>query len=715
MQRHVNKITPSKEESSIAEEQLTEPQNSTLEFADRRPKIKQLKKLQEQINNSSRQHTLLQFQNKAQAYTNAKTQPVLQKENNTGLPTTLKTGIEQLSGFAMDDVKVHYNSSKPAQLHAHAYAQGSTIHMAPGQEKHLAHEAWHVVQQKQGRVRPTLQLKESVNINDDTSLEQEADIMGAKALQIANNNSPSIQLRATATLGHTPTYQLFKYIKKNDRVQKRDDSYRTRSGETEVTRDTFQKYLFDQITKNKIKSYAPTVMGTKRATDATALPPHREDLTSKLIFRGMSVNNIANNAKEDAPIFTVDQPDGTASPVEHIVHDAPNSPYLSFESQGLNVSAGKYAHKPVDANNQPIGVQTLSSGFFKQEKSYTQENMDRHQGKRIGLVAGIFNKAHYLDVSTQEKAQAEVAKTTSSLTDQATAVDLAVADKEILVTPGADGISKGNVPFYAKVEVLTKDEFIANIDKQTPTMALGFHNGVYYKIQIDLARSNAKFHFQFQIDDNHTGGGGAISNIDDVVINKDLFGLTLEQQDMVRTELPEKTRELSALDHSILSLDLSALKESALEEFRADYNYLWNWFNIQTESITAKQIQGVSGLKNFDKTLKSVLKTLDALSLLTNLPKKQKQLNSCKEFLEKCLDAENTATIRTKFNAFKTQLTKLQGIYNTTKLSFETDRLPLITDLPAVVTFEETLTALQPLFETVEHLFTQIETPAISS
>lgn len=102
-------------------------------------------------------------------------------ENNTGLPDNLKSGIENLSGFAMDDVKVHYNSARPAQLNALAYAQGSDIHVAPGQERHLPHEAWHVAQQKQGRVQPTMQLKEGVPVNDDAGLEHEADVMGAKA------------------------------------------------------------------------------------------------------------------------------------------------------------------------------------------------------------------------------------------------------------------------------------------------------------------------------------------------------------------------------------------------------------------------------------------------------------------------------------------------------------------------------------------------------
>lgn len=102
--------------------------------------------------------------------------------NNTGLPDNLKSGIESLSGHSLDDVQVHYNSGKPAQLNALAYAQGTDIHVAPGQEQHVPHEAWHVVQQAQGRVQPTMQMNEGVPVNDDAGLEHEADVMGAKAL-----------------------------------------------------------------------------------------------------------------------------------------------------------------------------------------------------------------------------------------------------------------------------------------------------------------------------------------------------------------------------------------------------------------------------------------------------------------------------------------------------------------------------------------------------
>ncbi len=107
------------------------------------------------------------------------------KANDTGLPDTLKVGVESLSGVSMDGVQVHYNSSKPAQLNALAYAQGRDIHVAPGQEQHLPHEAWHIAQQAQGRVQPTTQMAGGVAINDDASLEHEADAMGARAMALA--------------------------------------------------------------------------------------------------------------------------------------------------------------------------------------------------------------------------------------------------------------------------------------------------------------------------------------------------------------------------------------------------------------------------------------------------------------------------------------------------------------------------------------------------
>ena len=103
----------------------------------------------------------------------------VQKKNLTGMPDNLKAGVEDLSEFSMDDVRVHYDSSKPAAVQAHAYTQGTDIHIAPGQERHLPHEAWHVAQQMAGRVQPTTEIG-GMPVNDNAALEHEADVMGAR-------------------------------------------------------------------------------------------------------------------------------------------------------------------------------------------------------------------------------------------------------------------------------------------------------------------------------------------------------------------------------------------------------------------------------------------------------------------------------------------------------------------------------------------------------
>ena len=162
---------------------------SAFQFADNRPEAIIQRKCQDIANDSPQVAQLQAFQAMADNYSARQQQPVQKKANNTGLPDNLKSGIENLSGYVMDDVKVHYNSSKPAQLQAHAYTQGTDIHVAPGQEQHLPHEAWHVVQQKQGRVKPTLQMKGKVNINDDAGLEKEADVMGEQAM-LMNDSLP---------------------------------------------------------------------------------------------------------------------------------------------------------------------------------------------------------------------------------------------------------------------------------------------------------------------------------------------------------------------------------------------------------------------------------------------------------------------------------------------------------------------------------------------
>lgn len=206
MQTHTVKSTNVSADDHSEKKRVDNAAN--LKFADNRPVVATQRKLQEAADESHQAENIAQLQAIAESGPVQENKPVQKKENKTGLPDNLKSGIENLSGHSLDDVKVHYNSSKPAQLQAHAYAQGTDIHLASGQEKHLPHEAWHVVQQKQGRVKPTRQLRGKVDVNDNAGLEREADIMGAKALQMKSSENEKSGSNSTLTqIGNLNTVQ----------------------------------------------------------------------------------------------------------------------------------------------------------------------------------------------------------------------------------------------------------------------------------------------------------------------------------------------------------------------------------------------------------------------------------------------------------------------------------------------------------------------------
>lgn len=103
-----------------------------------------------------------------------------ERPNLTGIPAQMKLNFERYSGLSFDDVRVHYNSDKPARLGALAYTRGTEIYVGPGQERSLPHELGHVIQQKAGKVRPTRWVG-GLPVNDQPALEREADAWAAFA------------------------------------------------------------------------------------------------------------------------------------------------------------------------------------------------------------------------------------------------------------------------------------------------------------------------------------------------------------------------------------------------------------------------------------------------------------------------------------------------------------------------------------------------------
>lgn len=111
-----------------------------------------------------------------------------QQPNLTGIPTQMKMDFEQRSGLSFDDVRVHYNSDKPRKIGALAYTQIPEVHIGPGQERHLRHELGHVVQQKQGIVRPTTYIN-GMPVNDSIYYENMASAEKFELIPLKNSQT----------------------------------------------------------------------------------------------------------------------------------------------------------------------------------------------------------------------------------------------------------------------------------------------------------------------------------------------------------------------------------------------------------------------------------------------------------------------------------------------------------------------------------------------
>ncbi len=328
------------------------------------------------------------------------------QKNTTGLPDNLKSGIENLSGHSMDDVKVHYNSSRPAQLQAHAYAQGTDIHLAPGQERHLPHEAWHVVQQKQGRVRPTMQFKRGVNINDNAGLEKEADAMGQRALKQTNYHSHrqsydrqnysgnTVQLRKKVetnrlnvigeTHGELPQEEEKKFARQKFNVT--HDPYweefnfygKDTDGNIDGGESILIRFVWD------LKGFTKNV---KENSDKKPQEAFFDFISTKNFFSGFYFKNlklaIGHNANNEA---------GLAGRLLHIMN---SYKALSPKDDNSNKKADLYS-KYLQLETKIIGYWKEHNYFkeplFKQFLDTTGENADKNLKKARSVI--MFHHAH---------------------------------------------------------------------------------------------------------------------------------------------------------------------------------------------------------------------------------------------------------------------------------------------------------------------------------
>lgn len=297
-QKHKNQD----DKNGVSKKTVSKPKNKSdnhFQFTSFRSESVTQRKFQDAANNYPKATQLKAFQSIAnKALTDKQPLHTIQrKENKTGLPDNLKSGIEQLSGYTMDDVKVHYNSDKPAQLNAHAYAQGTDIHIASGQEKHLAHESWHVVQQKQGRVKPTTQLKDKTPINDASELELEADVMGARALQLKTTENFN-RLTTSNSSSHTLIQRMVQVGKVDNDGNEKNTNIKRSVLVAAVNKGIKQQIIPSAYTRNRggtrVLNDAGTLAITKLMEVYSKITIHLKDFMSLVHQASQDLHMLAN-------------------------------------------------------------------------------------------------------------------------------------------------------------------------------------------------------------------------------------------------------------------------------------------------------------------------------------------------------------------------------------------------------------------------------------
>ena len=333
-----NKFSPSQnnEKKEIGSQQES--------FVDNRENTDQITQLQNSVDNSLHSQEITQLQEKA--------------DNTTGMPDDLKQGIENLSGQDMSDVKVTYNSDKPAQLQANAYAQGKDIHIAPGQEKHLPHEAWHVAQQKQGRVEPTTQLKGNVNVNDDAGLEKEADVMGAKAAsfgQRKSENQETLQLKSSnngvvqMTKPELKKQNASKDLKKDP--NKTDDDRINELKAAQEQSDKARTETSEAIKKKRIAKGLDPDTGKPKLNKQKASKDLKKDANPEL-----KKQDASNDLNKDA------KPELKKQNASRDLGKEVNKPTTILEKAGGEVILKLKEHKKVIELIKNLSVETIKSG-----------------------------------------------------------------------------------------------------------------------------------------------------------------------------------------------------------------------------------------------------------------------------------------------------------------------------------------------------------------
>lgn len=280
--------------------------------------------------------------------------PSTSGKQNKSLPSKLQSNMESSFGHDFSNVGIHTNSQKAVQMNARAFTQNEQVHFAPGEfnpnsaggQNLIGHEFTHIAQQRAGVVKPTKMLKKGVMVNDDKSLESEADSFGKKAVRgeaISKYRSTGLGMRSSMRTSQMMSNVIQRDIKGTGKLgfgeweldfTKHDATVAGGSAtETGTIKFTPSKYspVSNDIRLIQIVRDIDTTGGTEKNYNWTGGEANR----NKMMTTGDRANNIADG-------FFVDHKASSVSPRTN-ASDATITP--DYRNFWPNSSSSQNGHK----------------------------------------------------------------------------------------------------------------------------------------------------------------------------------------------------------------------------------------------------------------------------------------------------------------------------------------------------------------------------------
>ncbi|WP_298516417.1 DUF4157 domain-containing protein [uncultured Kordia sp.] len=167
--------------------------------------------------------------------------PSTSGKQHKSLPSKLQSNMETSLGHDFSSVGIQTNSQKAVQMNARAFTQNEQVHFAPGEfnpgstsgQNLIGHEFTHIAQQRAGVVKPTKALKKGVMVNDDKSLESEADTFGKKAARgeaVSKYRSAGLGIRSSVRTAQAKSNVVQMAMQETTFGKFYDDTYALTSG-----------------------------------------------------------------------------------------------------------------------------------------------------------------------------------------------------------------------------------------------------------------------------------------------------------------------------------------------------------------------------------------------------------------------------------------------------------------------------------------------------